>query len=367
MKKNLQLILSAIIIATGLLAYNYWTSTAPELGSQTPERYIPKIKTFIPESKEYQLRVDSHGIVQASGIIELISQVNGQIEYLNPKLWSGKKFAKDEVLVKIDDTDYSLAISIAEAQLRQADSSLQLAKAASELAIKDWQRIREDPINDIAAQKPQINSAEAQVLVAKTQLELAENNLKRCTLRAPFSGSVVERKLEVGQWISTGSSIATLISNQGNELLIPLSEQQLDTLNLPSAGECQPLRIEAEVPGKKETERATLTRISQKVEMGTRMNQAIAKFLKNISVPPGSYIPLTIYGENIKNTYTLPSSAVIGNKVRVVKEDKLHETEVATIERNANFIVITGLQKNATVCITPINVFLPGMKVEIVK
>ena len=26
MKKNLQLILSAIIIATGLLAYNYWTS-----------------------------------------------------------------------------------------------------------------------------------------------------------------------------------------------------------------------------------------------------------------------------------------------------------------------------------------------------
>ena len=64
MKKNLQLILSAIIIAIGFFGYNYWISTAPELGSQVPERYIPKVKIASPEKENYQLKVSSHGLVQ---------------------------------------------------------------------------------------------------------------------------------------------------------------------------------------------------------------------------------------------------------------------------------------------------------------
>ena len=295
-------------------------ATAPELGEQKIEAYVPRINVVTANVSDYQISIEAFGVTQSQGNIALMAKAPGELIELNDKLRRGANFKKGEVLASVDASDFTQNLAIAQAAVAQAQAKLSLEQAAAELAVKDWQRISQEPPSDVTAHKPQLTLAAAAIQTAKAQVALAELNMSRCTLVAPFDGRALKLNAEVGQWLSPGAIVAALLPNTGTEINIPLNLKQLRLLNLPTSGECAALNVYVELL------KAVLIRISGELEKGTRMNQAVALLPAGINLPPQTYLEVVIHGEVVANTFKLPAVAVNGNRAQVVNNDStLHE------------------------------------------
>jgi membrane fusion protein (multidrug efflux system) len=98
-------------------------------------------------------------------------------------------------------------------QVDQADAALLQAQAnvaQAEANVREASPVQEN-IDQTAAQASQI---EGQVALAKAQLDQAELNLSHTVITAPQDGWVTKRNVELGNYLTTGSSIMSLVSPQ---------------------------------------------------------------------------------------------------------------------------------------------------------
>ena len=70
-------------------------------------------------------------------------------------------------------------------------------------------------------------------LDAKANLKQAQENLKRTTLSAPFTGLVRAKGVDIGQFVARGQAIATIYANESLEVRLPVADRQLAYLNIP--------------------------------------------------------------------------------------------------------------------------------------
>lgn len=368
MNKFFKIILPLAAIGAGLLIKQALMATAPELGEQQITTYVPRINVMPAVASQHQIAVQAFGVVQLQGNVALISKVPGELLTINDKLRSGTSFDKGEVLATVDSSDFKQNLAIAEAAVTQATAKLSLEQAAAELAIRDWQRLSDDAPSAVTARQPQLNLAMAMLHTASAQVALAKSNLARCTLLAPFDGRALKLNSEVGQWLNPGSMIAALLPSAGTEVNIPLNLQQLQLLGLPNSGECDPLKIKVKLPNQHQELNAHLIRISNELEQGTRMNQAVALLPSGIIVPPQTYLTVTILGETLDNTFSLPAVAVNGKHAQVVdSESTLHQIELTIIQQLENRYIVRGLNVGQQVSTTPVSVFVPGMQVAVIN
>ena len=60
--------------------------------------------------------------------------------------------------------------------------------------------------SSLVLRQPQIAFAEASLEAAKASLEQARRNLKKTEIKAPFTGRVRQKSVDIGQYVSPGSS-----------------------------------------------------------------------------------------------------------------------------------------------------------------
>ena len=368
MKTFIKIIVPLAVIAVGVVIKQGLLATAPELGEQQVEAYIPRVNVIEALETDYQIAVPAFGVVQTQGNVALLSKVPGTLLSVNDKLRRGESFKKGEVLAAIDASDFAQNVAIAEAAVKQATAKLQLESAAAELAVKDWQRISDVPASDITAHIPQLALAEAALETAVAQVTLAKLNMARCTLHAPFDGRALLLNVETGQWLSPGVSIANLIPAAGIEINIPLNLQQLDLLRLPTSGKCQELAVSVVIPNIHQAVNAKLVRVSDQLEQGTRMNQSVAILPVGINVSPQTYLELTIHGSTVSNVFKLPAIAVSNSRAQVVHDDNtLHEVVLDIVQQRQDGYIVRGLRPQQKINITPLSVFVPGMSVQVIN
>jgi membrane fusion protein (multidrug efflux system) len=98
-------------------------------------------------------------------------------------------------------------------QVDQADAALLQAQAnlaQAEANVTEASPVQEN-IDETSAQASQL---EGQVALAKAQLDQAELNLSHTVIAAPQDGWVTKRDVELGNYLSTGSTIMSLVSPQ---------------------------------------------------------------------------------------------------------------------------------------------------------
>ncbi len=88
-----------------------------------------------------QLSVTTQGEVTPLTEIDLTAQVSGRITYVNPNFVDGGFFEAGEVLVRLEDADYRLAVTRAEALVAQSRQALVREQAESELAREEWESL----------------------------------------------------------------------------------------------------------------------------------------------------------------------------------------------------------------------------------
>ena len=173
------------------------------------------------------VRGDMRQIVSATGEIQPVntvnvgSQVSGTIDNIFVDFNSQVK--KGDILLTIEP-------SVLEAQVREAEASLSSSKSKRNYAKSEYERnqilYNEGFISRAEMEQSQTTyeQAEQDVVRMQSQYERAKTNLGYATISSPVDGTVISRKVDVGQTVAASFQTPDLF-----EIAEDLSKMQIET------------------------------------------------------------------------------------------------------------------------------------------
>jgi RND family efflux transporter MFP subunit len=351
-------------------------ATAPVLepSAQKPVPTTVRIREVKPES--VQLKVHSQGSVMPSTESQLIPEVSGRVMWMSPKLVAGGYFTRGEVLARVDEMDYRNTKDRAKATLERAEAEQQHAtfehKRLESLAERKLTS-RSQLENSLRARRV----ADASLQDARVNFEQAQQNVNRTEIRAPFTGLVRSENVDIGQFISRGSPIATLYASDLVEVRLPIADRQLAFLNIPPTlrgelpSELQPnVTLSTEYAGQQLVWEGKIVRTEAEIDISSRMVHLVARVPNTDGQTPlsvGLFVEAEIEGLSAENIVVLPRSALRNNdQVLIVDaEDKLRFRPIDQLRLyQDNVLVRGGLASGDRVCLSPLQTAIDGMVVN---
>jgi len=303
----------------------------------------------------------------------LNSRVSGDVVWMSDQLKPGGFFEKDDLLLKIEQIDYELAIKSASAELAEAQFIFQEEQAQSKQAELNWTRMgRSEAPGALVLRKPQLAKASAMVESARASLLRAELDLKRTLIKAPYAGRVLEQYVDFGQFVSSNTELVKVFAIDRVEVRLPLSERQREQLVLPSfyrgdpidkQQSIFPIRIQARIGGQRHEWTGVLNRVEGSVSLDTRQQYIVAVIedpfeRNNIGRPPleiGQYIEAELLGKSNKDVFVIPRSAVHGeNLVMLIdKDNRIQRRTITPLAEQDNVVIVReGLARGDRLCIS---------------
>lgn len=379
----LRVLLPAGILTGGVLFAAWLVLNPTQLDEASPEIVPVAVRVMEVRSEPTKLFVESQGKVQAARTVNLSTPVAGTVAWISPKLEAGGYVVEDEPLLRLDSSDYEIALARSEAALEQA--------VAEELhARSEYERLRELGERRLASES-QIQNAErlanvtaARINEIETQLRQARIDLDRTEVRAPFDAIVQSRQVELGQYANRAQNIAVMYGADEVEVRLPLAIRQLGYLDVPLdfRGELDRrvapvVRLEGLYGGQQHVwfgrmvrTEATIAPDSNTVQSIVRVTQPQETEKNAIPLPIGLFVEASISGREIDDIIALPRAVIRNNnQVLVVDaENKMYYREVEIFRFEEERVLISGgLAPGEIVCISPIQAVVNGMTVQPVR
>ncbi len=140
-------------------------------------------------------------------------------------------------LKQLDAQRTSIEATIAErtAQLHQAQRDLRLLQ---ELAQRKAGNPKElgDAESEVEINAARLLQSQRELEVLQAQYELLETRLSDMTITAPFTGMVIQKNTEVGQWVGVGDSLLELVSVDSYEAWLDVPQKYAQATMQPGAG-----------------------------------------------------------------------------------------------------------------------------------
>ena len=149
------------------------------------------------------------GTITSARVARISAEVSGQVETVNVEV--GDRVENGAALIELDREIDQLTLAALQASTSQARAEL----ADARRRYQDVKRLREQ--KNISENELRLREAEVEVDAATLKQRQVEEQrqqarVERHTLRAPFSGVIVERRTEAGEWIEPGSPVLTLVA-----------------------------------------------------------------------------------------------------------------------------------------------------------
>ena len=370
MKKWAQIITIFIIGSIGILIFSLLVVTKPVADTVEKEAILPVVKVWRAQASDYQVIIESQGVVNPMQLTDLASEVSGKVKFLSPKFEVGQRFQVNEVILEIDSSDYEAVQAKAVAELADAKLALSKENALSEQALRDWKVLGKgkEP-NDLVLRKPQLESALARVVSARSGLEKAERDLERTKIRSPYESKIERTNVELGSLLTLGTVVGSIYSADLYEIRLPVSINEFDFVDVNKSSK---VLFETEISGMPYSWNGNLLRSESKVDQSSQSIFLVAAIENSLSnkkfLVPGVYLKAKIFGKILEGTYSLPRSALYDrNKIFVVNEDETISIREIKIIRSSKDIVIVsdGIGNGDLVITTPVSNAIDGMKVEV--
>ena len=360
------------VVAAAYVVATVIRNSGPTIDVITPERQQLTVRTVTAEPSAARLTVSSQGEVAAQYMIDLVSELPGNVVSVAPAFVNGGYFTKGDTLLEIDATDYELAKIRAAASVAEANEDLEIEKSEAELASQGLFPLRE----------AKVASAEARVASARAALSQADADLRRTRIKAPFDGRVLFTSADFGQYIGKGQSVGRIFSTAIAEIRLPLADKQLRYLSLPfgtgtnEALPNVPVVFKADVGGSTAEWSGYLHRMEGAVDDDSRVWYGVARVddpygiqsdTINVPLAMGVFVEAEIEGRQIDSVYRLPRMALRDQEyVLVVDSDsRLRRREVDVLRTDYETVFISeGLNPGDRVCVSPVEVFVDGLRVR---
>jgi HlyD family secretion protein len=155
------------------------------------------------ERRDLEIRAESSGEIEPIRVVEVKSKVSGEL--LRMTVETGDEVRQGALIASVDPRDVRNSLA-------QTEADLELARAR--VATTESQRRRAEQLSkagvmsaqDLETAQLEETNARAQLLKAETNQELAREKTGDVTIRAPISGTVIEKTVEQGQIIASAAA-----------------------------------------------------------------------------------------------------------------------------------------------------------------
>jgi RND family efflux transporter MFP subunit len=381
-KKLIKFAAPVLVLVAGVVIIQVLVAAKPEPEKNEDEArpislYVDEVK-----SERVTIGVKTQGEVRPKTEIDLIPQVSGRIVAMSDSFNEGAEFTPDSVLLKIDDTEYRLAVVDAQARVAEAQTALEREQATAKLKEEEWRdgRKNQDP-TPFSLNLTQVAEAEAKLLAARADLRKAQLDLERTEIRLPFYGRVRERVVGIGQYVTAGSKVGRVFSIDIAEVRLPLTDGQLVELNLPLGYKAEDMMSAPQVKftamlGNREFSwKGKIVRVDAAINQDTRLIYATAEVVdpyglgatEGMPLAVGMFVSAEIEGVSEQNAYVMPRLALRNqDTVYVINDDNRLEIRTVNVLSTSEeqVMVTSGVSPGEHVVTSTLPNAADGMAVE---
>ena len=334
-----------------------------------------------------QITIRGHGTAKPFREISVSPQVAGRVEWVSPNFATGGRFKKGDALLRIEQTDYLLAVDQARAAVAGAEYALAVAKANANIAQKEWQTMQaaQEQLSGIAIDtnqipdalvlhEPQLRRAEADLASAQAALQMAELQLARTVITAPFNCRIKNESADPGQHINTGAPIAILYSTDKVEIDVGLPMSELLWLEIPGAPAIVKLNLDDHVFVWDGVLVRSLGVMNETERLARLVVQVEDPFVRQSKYSPelniGTFVEVEIKGRQLDGVIPLPRRALReGTMVWIARDDSTLDIRTVTIERMTptEVLISSGLASGEKVILSSVPGAVTGLKLRLVS
>lgn len=357
------------------------------------------VATATVESRAIERYLRVTGSLAADEQAEVSAETAGRV--VDTPVERGSSVAAGNVLVRISAAETSAQLQEAEANAGQIEARLGLApghafdaervpdvrtaKASVDLAAAEFQRIEsllEQKVvsrSEYDQRRAQVDSARQQYQAARNAAEqsyraleaararvaLARKSVADTTVRAPFAGLVAERLVSVGDYVTRGTRVATVVRIDPMRVELTIPEQ---AVSLVKVG--QPVRLTVDAyPGEEFTANVRFVSPSLAERQRALTVEAVAPN-RDGRLKPGLFATASIQQTQGAPALLIPANAVETvagtSRVYVLKSDKVEERIVTTGQTAGDKLEVTsGVAQGEVVALDPRGKLTDGMRVRV--
>lgn len=383
-------VLCAAVLSTGC------SSGTPAAAAEAPPQPTA-VETARVESRTIQRQLRVTGTLLADEQAEVSAEVSGRVTATPVE--RGSRVAAGALLVRISASETSAQLQEAEANAGQIEARLGLsagqpfdprrvpevmnAQASLDLAEAEFSRIRSLLDQKVVSQaefdqrRSQVEAARQQYQVAlnaaeqsyrslqaaRARVSLANKSVSDTAVRAPFAGLVAERAVSIGDYVTKGTRVATVVSTDPLRVELSVPEQAVALVKVG-----QPVRLTVDAyPGEEFAATVRFVSPALRIDQRALTVEAIAAN-RDGRLKPGLFTSALIQQGSATPAVVVPATAVETvsgtSRVYVVKDGKAEERIVTLGERVGDAVEITsGLTAGESVASDPRGRIADGMPV----
>jgi RND family efflux transporter MFP subunit len=315
-------------------------------GGSSQAAAVP-VEVAAVEKRDISAYIETNGILEAENDVDIVSRMSGPIVKLNAE--EGMLVQRGRLLARIDDLDVRSSVEIARVALDEARLNYERSKRLHEGRLISPEEY-EQAANRFETARAQYDNS--QILLGYTEI------------KAPFSGRIVTRHIDLAQQVSPGTPIFRI--SDFDPLLCPIQvpERELPRLAL---GQSAYLTVEAWTG---ERFPATVLRISPVVDAATGTVKVTLAVEPDDRLRPGMFTRVFLETEKRSESLVIPKAALslesLGDTVYVAVNGAAERREVGLGFREGDFVeVLSGLDEGETVVVVGQDGLSDGTPIQI--
>jgi RND family efflux transporter MFP subunit len=361
-----------ILLITGILFGAVLAAVGMTLlKSEPPKKPAAQIELLVDvmplDSMQADFEIFSQGTVRPRTETALSAEISGTIISISPKFIAGGVFAKNEVLMQIDPSNYTAVVQQAKAVVHQRQIEFD---GAEKLRSQGYRA------------EAELASAAAALATAEAELIRANRNFERTFIRLPYEGMVRSKDADLGQFVNPGTKLGVTFATDYAEVRLPLTDLDLAFVTLPDAKEIAAsgtaigpmLTLSATQRGQLQEWEGHVVRSEGVVDESSRVTYAVARIDdpyrlhgEGVALPMGTFVVAKIKGESASDIIRVPQAAIRGaDQLIFLDDDNKIRIQVVTIVRSdAEFAYISaGASPGERIVSTALDNPINGTKVR---
>lgn len=277
-------------------------------------------------------------VIEAVNKATVSAQTSGRVTKIN--------FDVDDVVVKGD-----ILLHLRD---REQRARFNAAKARYVEAKAEFQRVKEVHAKKLVA-RAQLDKAEARLKSAKAAMEQAQESLENTIVRAPYSGIVVKRYIEVGETASVGQPLFTGLSLESLRAAVNLPQDMITVVR-----QLKRARIISDVGKGNSIEAASMI-------ISPYADPASHTFLLRLNLPPGQHglypgmaVKAAFVTREVKKLLVPKSAVAHRSEVSAVyvmdknRQFSMRQVRPGRVVNETQIEILAGLQAGEQIALNPL-------------
>ncbi|MBK7130679.1 MAG: HlyD family efflux transporter periplasmic adaptor subunit [Crocinitomicaceae bacterium] len=318
---------------------------------------IPHLEAMQVNNTVEEIRVSGYGTLSSYNTVDLAAEIQGKLYAGNKALKPGMRFKKGDLLFRIDDSEARYSI-----RARKSTFINLLANILPDIKVdynseyKKWSDYLESiKLNESlptlpawSSEKEKVFLSTRNVLTEYFNIKSQEEQLKKYTVHAPFSGMISEVYMPEFSFVNPGAKIIKVVQTGNYEIPVAVPVSQLDMVKVGT--KCTIYSTDG-------TERGggSVVRISEVIN---RTTQSVTVYVKpgndkDADYIEGEYLLVKIDAELTQNGCLIPRSAVQDGQVYVYSktDSLLNKKPVQILNENEQGFFVSGISDTDTIII----------------